>query len=81
MISDTLVYGSLTKISAIQRKSLRFQIFSINLYNIRHTNVIFKIWKYLTEAVIRSALKRGALKILEKSFKNIYQGIHFLIKR
>ena len=33
------------------------------------------------EAVIRSALKRGALKILAKSFKNIYQGIHFLIKQ
>ena len=30
------------------------------------------------EAVIRSALKRGALKLFAKPFKNIYQGIHFL---
>ena len=36
----------------------------IHLCHIRHTNLIFKIWKYVTEAVITSALKRGALKIL-----------------
>ena len=76
-----LVYGSLTKMSAMQQKRLRFQIFSIHLCQIRPANVIFKIWKYIMEAVARSALKRGALKILAKSFKNIYQGIHLLIKR
>ena len=81
MISATLVYGSLTKMSAMQQKRLRFQIFSILVCHIRHTNLIFKIRKYITEAVIGSALKRDALKILAKSFKNIYQGIHFLIKR
>ena len=32
------------------------------------------------EAVIRSVLKRGTLKLLAKSFKNICQGIHFLNK-
>ena len=43
MISDTLVYGSSTKISVMQRKKLRFQIFSIHLCHIRHTKVIFKV--------------------------------------
>ena len=81
MISATLVYGSLTKMSAMQQKRLRFQIFSIHVCYFRHTNLILKIRKYITEAVIGSALKRGALKILAKSFKNMYQGIHFLIKR
>ena len=81
MISATLVNASLTKISAMQRKRLRFQIFSIHLCYIRHTTLIFKISKYISEAVVRSALKRGALKILAKSFKNIYQGINFLSGR
>ena len=40
-----------------------------------HQETIRK-WKYITEAVIRSALKRGALKFQE----NIYQGIHFFNK-
>ena len=69
MISATLVYGSLTKISAMQQDRLRFQIFSIHLCYIRHSTLL------------RSALKRGALKILAKSFKNIYQGIYFLFLR
>ena len=43
MISATLVNASLTKISAMQQKRLRFQIFSIHLCYIRHTTLIFKI--------------------------------------
>ena len=81
MISATLVNASLTKISAMQQKRLRFQIFSIHLCYIRHTTLIFKIWKYISQAVVRIALKRGTLKILAKSFKNMYQGINFLSGR
>ena len=63
------------------RKKVEISNIYIHLHHIRHTNLIFKIWKYVTQAVIRSALKRGTLKILPKSFKDIYQGTQFLIKR
>ena len=43
MISATLVYGSLSKVSAMQQKRLIFQIFSGHLCHIRHTNLLFKI--------------------------------------
>ena len=71
------LYDSFTKMRATQQKGLRFQIFSMHLCQIWHSNVIYKLWKYITETVIRSALKRGSLKIFAKSFKIIYQGFFF----